>query len=686
MVQRRYLTLCVAAASLSTASVFVQAAGEEIHHSDKVTIVGQESEVALSPLEQAPKVSKLGVPLEELPYSVAIIDQSFMQDTGAKNIQDALLYTSGIYAGAFGIDTRIDSAQVRGVSPLQYLDGLRALYGSYNNVRPSAYALEQVEVLKGPSSVLYGQGSVGGIVNSVTKRPQAETQGEIWAQAGSFGRKQLAADWTGALDDEGRFLFRMVGLARKSGTQVDHVDDDELLINPSLTWLISDATKLTLMANYQKNEGGITAQFLPTQGTLIEGPKGFLDPSTYIGEPGWDKYDREQSALTAEIDHRFNDQWSFFAVARYVDAETSTREHWANIGVAPDADGNIGRTYYAIEKSTQGLNWDARLKGDLNWGPTRHQLIIGVDQQDIEIDEWGRFSGAGTTINAYDPVYGSEPTLVGSGTDNPSVTTEQLGLYVADHINWGPVVLTAALRHDNVKTTQQGSPAAESSALTGQAGLMYQFESGFSPYISYSESFQANTGSDGLGGILEPTEGEQVEYGIKYLSDDGNTAVTLAQFDIEQLNRVTNGLTPGGLQQVGATIDGWELEVRRKWGRLSTLVNLSGINAKDGDGGPLPYVAEKQASLWSTYNLSDHWRVGVGVRRVGSNVGWGGAPEVSGVTLYDAMVGFETGDWEFTADVKNLTDETYVSWCRSNGTDCGFGEKLNATLNARYKF
>lgn len=684
MIKRSYLAVCVAAATMGVTPVW---AAEEAVETEKVTVVGKNADAKLMPLEKAAKSSKVGAKVEELPYSVAIIDQDFIKDTGAKNIQDALLYTSGIYAGAFGLDTRVDSAKVRGVDPINYVDGLRADYGFYNNVRPSTYALEQVEVIKGPASVLYGTGSVGGILNAVTKRPQAEEKGEFWAQVGSFDRKQIAADWTGAVDAEGKILVRIVGLARDSGTQVDHVDDDELLFNPSVTWLMSDDTELTLMANLQKREGGISAQFLPTEGTLIEGPKGYLEPSTYIGEPGWDKYDREQSALTAELKHRFNDMWSFSAVARYVDAETNTREHWANIGFAPDADGNIGRTIFTSDKSTQGINWDARVNGQIMLGQTQHNVLIGVDSQDIEIDEWNRYYGAGlgTPINAYDPVYGNVATL-GPVTDRPAETTEQLGFYLADHINWGPVVISLAARHDNVEITQEGAETAKSSATTGHAGLMYKFDSGVSPYISYSESFEANSGGDGLGGILEPTEGEQVEFGIKYLSPDNSTSVTLAQFDIEQVNRVTNGLTPGGTQQIGAELKGWELEVRKQWNQLNVLLNVSDIDATDGSGGRLPYVAEKQASLWSSYNFGNGFRAGLGIRHVGDNVGWGGAPIVDGVTLVDAMVGFETGNWDITADVKNLSDKTYVSWCRSNGTDCGYGEKLNATLNARYKF
>ncbi|EAR61856.1 TonB-dependent siderophore receptor [Neptuniibacter caesariensis] len=683
MTHKKYLAVCIAAASMGITSL--QVVAEETVQNDKVTVVGQESKGLAQPLEVEAQVSKVGAPIEELPYSVAVIDQDFIQSTGAKNIQDALLYTSGVNAGNFGIDTRIDSAMVRGADPLKYLDGLRSHYSHYNNVRPSIFALEQVEVLKGPSSVLYGQSTVGGLVNAVSKRPKEEQQGEFWAQVGSFDRKQLAADWTGAVDDEGKVLVRFVGLARDSGTQVDYADDDELLFMPSVTWRITDKTQITAIANYQKREGAVNAMFLPQQGTLDAHPLGFIDPSRFVGEPDWDKYDREQKALTLEFEHAFNESWRLKSVARYVDANTETREIFtaAPWGATANASGDIVRRATMSDRSTEGFSIDTRVNGNFKIADTEHKLTLGIDHQDITTDEWNKYSQFTSSINLFNPVYGSLPVIDPSDiTDPDAVTTKQLGVYVADHIKIGNNIISTALRHDRADTN-----GSVKSALSKHLGYMYQFDSGISPYVSYSESFEPNTDSDGAGGILEPTEGEQMEYGVKYLSPDSSTSVTLAYFEIEETGRVSSGSTPGGLAQSNAEIDGWELEARKNWDRFSVLFNYSDLNTKDENGPRIPYLSERQASLWSHYQFPSNWKAGFGVRYTGDTVGWGGTgPAVPGVTLLDAMVGYETGDWEFTADVKNLTNKTYVAWCRSAGTDCGYGEKLNATLNARYKF
>lgn len=215
-----------------------------------------------------------------------------------KNIQEALLYTPGVNAGNYGFDTRIDSATVRGLEAGRYLDGLRQIYGSYNSVRSDVYALESVEVLRGPSSMLYGQADLGGVINGVSKLPEEQRSGEIWAQYGSHNRKQLGFDFTGAADEEGKLLYRLVGLQRDSDTQVDHVEDDSYFIAPSLTWRPSDDTSITLLVNRQESDSQVSAQFLPQAGTLQPGSQGFIGSERFVGEPGWDRYDGEKTETT----------------------------------------------------------------------------------------------------------------------------------------------------------------------------------------------------------------------------------------------------------------------------------------------------------------------------------------------------------------------------------------------------
>jgi iron complex outermembrane receptor protein len=175
--------------------------------------------------------------------------------------------------------------------------------------------------------------------------------------------------------------------------------------------------------------------------------------------------------------------------------------------------------------------------------------------------------------------------------------------------------------------------------------------------------------------------------GAKYLSASGNTSAALAWFDIEQTNRVVDGATPGGKEQVGATTKGWEIEARHRAGRLELLGNYTQLDAVNAvTGTQLSSIAEKTAAAWTQYHFASGWRVGLGARHIGDVTGNAGTPVLPSVSLMDVMVGYSSGPWDVRLDVKNVADKAYVSWCRGANQDCGYGERLNAALNVRYRF
>ena len=131
---------------------------------------------------QAPhsaSATKTDTPLRETPQSVTVVTRDRLEDMGAQGLQEALNYAAGVHADAFGLDTKVDWLRVRGTAPDEYLDGLRQTFGFYTTTRPDPYMLERIEVLRGPSAMLYGQGSTGGVVNLVSKRPLQEARREI---------------------------------------------------------------------------------------------------------------------------------------------------------------------------------------------------------------------------------------------------------------------------------------------------------------------------------------------------------------------------------------------------------------------------------------------------------------------------------------------------------------------------
>lgn len=646
--------------------------------------------------------SKSDTPIIETPLSVSVLTEARIEDLGAVTVQDAIGYVAGLYNGPYGVDTRGDWAQIRGVAPVQYLDGLKSLFGYYNNVRVNPYSLGQIEILKGPSSVLYGQGSTGGIINLVSKRPQAETDGQFWAQLGNYSRKQVAGDITGALNDDASLTGRFIGLYRDSDTQTDYVPDNSLVLNPSLSWHASEDTKITLIGNIQRNESGSSTQFFPWQGTLLPNEFGQIDSSTFVSEPGFDQYDTEQDALTAIVEHDINLDWRLRLASRYSDSHADYASMYGWPPVFAEDNRTVNRVSYLSRADARTWTSDLQLHGSVITGPVEHELVFGLDFQDAFTDNDSVY-GAMNPLDLYDPVYGQATGLpteddLTEGTN--SLTTHQLGLYVQDNMRiddkW---LISTALRRDRATNNPETGSVTEQYATTGRLGFMYLMDGGISPYISYSESFSPVIGTDAFGKPFVPTEGKQWEAGVKYQPEGTEHLLTASAYRIKQENlQVAVGpeqaadpdiVDPDGQVQIGEIdIEGVELEAQLAWDSMDVYASYAYTDA------PLAATPEHQSAIWTTYR-PQNWngfKIGAGVRYVGNTSGGYGVYnnnpihlETPSYTLFDAMIGYDWDNYSLSLDVDNLTDKTVLTSCLSRG-DCFYGQQRTIMANFRYNF
>ncbi|WP_256582319.1 TonB-dependent siderophore receptor [Pseudomonas sp. MYb185] len=368
---------------LSALPVFAQSSAVELP--DDV-IVGSEVESPEGPVQgytatRSATATKTDTAITETPRSISIVTADRMRDQGVQTVQDALRYVAGVRGEAYGLDARGDAALVRGSMPALFLDGLQQAFGSYTNTRPDPFALERIEVLKGPASMLYGQSPVGGLVNMVSKRPLATQQTELQLQYGSHDRKQIAIDSTGPLTADGNWLYRIVAIARDSGTQVDHVDDDRLLLMPSITWQPTDNFQWTLLANIQRDDSGSTSQFLPHTGTLLGAPYGRFDTDLFVSEPGFDEYNTEQLALTSMLTWRPNDTWTLRQNLRYQESEVSYQQIYGWPPVLAADNRTLDRIYYVAKPKVDVWIADQNGQAQFDTGSLQHTLLVGADYQ-----------------------------------------------------------------------------------------------------------------------------------------------------------------------------------------------------------------------------------------------------------------------------------------------------------------
>jgi iron complex outermembrane receptor protein len=660
-------------------------------------------ETATSPVrgyqaKRSATATKTDTPLKETPQSVTVVPRDQFVDQGATTTQDALNYAAGVRSDAYGIDSRSDGVRIRGFYPDEYLDGLRKNFDYYtSNARTEVYTLERIDVLRGPAAMTYGQGSTGGVVNMVSKRPQAETAGEIGVQYGSWDRRQINADLTGPVTDDGQWLYRVIGVARNADTQVDYVRDDRYVLAPSLTWQPSAATSLTFQALVQRDRSGSTSQFFPWSGTVSSNPNGTLPTNRFIGDPDWDRYDTDRNSFGWLFEHKLSDTWKLRQNARYTKTDVDYRsmygDSFTNAGGWIDpAQRVIGRFADGSQTHTRLLTLDQNLNGSIDAGSTKHELLGGVD--------YARYRKSSASAIDYPDYYLSPPNTV-PGVDaynpsypaytppsfspNPTSVLEQVGFYLQDQMRVGQfLLLTAGARVDHVRNTTEGDSERNDRAFTKRFGAMVLLPRGWSPFVSYSESF-APVANQGAQTGFVPTRGKQWEAGVKYEPDGGAVSFNVAAFDVREKNQLVWNPPPVDYTQSGQSkVAGVELELKAAPTRqLDLIANYTFTNVRDGTTEEVP---QNQASAWTKYRFAlgevgGLW-AGIGARYI-SAFHDGAAPTVPSVTLVDVGLGWENRNWRAALNVTNLTDEVYVATCLRRG-DCWFGARRNAIASLTY--
>ncbi|MCY1496320.1 Ferrichrome outer membrane transporter/phage receptor [compost metagenome] len=654
--------------------------------------------------------TKTDTAIIEVPRSISVITREQLDSRPTLNLNDSLRYTAGVMSSGYGSDSRSDWLKVRGFVPTQFLDGLPLPVGSFANPKIEPWNLERIAVLRGPASSVYGQTPPGGLLDMVSRRPQAEQANEVELQAGSNEHKQINFDSTGRIDDEGQFLYRVSGTVRDSNTPIDHIPDKRYNIAPSLTWNINDDTRLTFLSQYTRDDTGITGQFLPLQGTRIESPFGNISHHKNLGEPDWDFYDRTYYALGYAFEHRFNDVWQFRQNLRYTKSDLEFQAVNVATFNTVDADGNVNRESGIVDEDISQFAVDNNLQANFSTGELDHTLLLGLDHQRANTNYRWLYGFGVPPINVNNPIYGADLSNVTYFTlQDYNQKTQQTGLYIQDQIaldNWR---LTLGGREDWVHTGTEffnkndATNTQRDVAFSGNLGLSYLFDNGITPYFSYAESFQPAMGANVDSTVsFEPTEGKQYEVGIKYQPPGTDAMLTAAVYDLTQTNvSVTEGNVT---RQIGELeVRGLELEATADVNENLKLVASYSYTDSEIQKGPdkgnrMPQVPRNQATAWVDYTwhsgILDGFGVAGGVRYVGDSYGntantWLG--HTGSYTVYDASVHYDLGRLNSSLrgvsvalDAKNLFNKEYLSTC--DGYWCYYGDERSVIGSVNYRF
>ncbi|WP_046079117.1 TonB-dependent siderophore receptor [Halomonas sp. HG01] len=694
----RPLALAIALAAAGVAlSAQAQNASQSPESLSTLTVTGQAA-------------TKTETPINETPQAISVIEREEWEERGAGTVQRALNYTPGVYANQVGASNRYDYIVLRGFSDGSlsntFLDGLKLMgdANSYSSLVIDPHFLESIEVVKGPASVLYGRASPGGLVSMTSKRPEFERSGQIQLGVGNNAQRSAAFDLTGPLDDERRVAYRVTGLAESADTQFDHVEEERYAIAPQLTWDITDDTSLTLHAYLQKDPEGGYHSGVPYEGSVDSRNGRHIDNTFFDGEEDYDTFERTQRLFGYDLEHRFNDAWTGRQKLLYLNTDVTLDQvygfGWAN-------DTELNRYYSGGEESMEAWTFDNQLEAQLSSGAVDHTLLVGADYQQRENDiSWP--SGAFPTLDAFHPEYGAEPTAMYAATEEQH-DLRQTGVYVQDQMALGNWRLALGGRYDWVDIENESETAGTTSELndtqfSGRAGLLYLFDNGVSPYVSYSTAFTPTSFVDASGDLLEPMEGEQLEAGLKYQPNGTRDQYSLALFHIEQENVATKEQPTDPYRAIGEIeSQGVELEARTQLtdslrlqaGYSFTDITYAKSDVEGEEGNRAIYAPRHIASVWGSYAVQDGalegLGAGLGVRyHADIQADRANTEQVPDYTLVDAALSYDLGQLGLDGvnarlNVNNLLDKDYVASCNSLQY-CYFGAERSVKATVSYDF
>tara|TARA_R110001606_G_scaffold8453_3_gene37211 strand:+ start:15216 stop:17396 length:2181 start_codon:yes stop_codon:yes gene_type:complete len=672
----------------------------------------------------AQTATKTDEQITKIPRAVSVVTREQMDDRAPISISDALQYTPSIQTNFYGEDNKQDWFVIRGFKQANnglYQDGTRLYSSSFYSWQIDPFMLERIEVLRGPASTLNGQTPPGGVINVISKRAQLEEDfGSVTGTIGSNDRKEINLDVNKVIND--KLAFRIVAITRENGTKVDEVEANRTLLAPSLAWKISDDTKLTVLASYQKDDSDPYLQFLPMEGTLTSNANGKINYDTALGNSDWETFQREQTSVGYELEHIFNDNLSFQQSARFSHMDINLRQLYyaayaADYGFSSTRDTILRGVTYE-DGDSDAFNIDNRFIYKFDAGNTKHTLLTGIDYQSIDINSK---SYAGTILtaddgnflfNPYSPSYGSSISLYSyngtltSVTDADLQTTKtknrQLGFYLQDKANiTDKFTVIAGVRYDDTSNETNNTSTNKKTDIdlhqwTGNLGASYQLDNGLVPYANYAQSFTPIIALDADNNPAKPEKADSYEVGVKFKpqSFDGQFGIAAYQVTKENLSSGSSGTA--NFRQLGEVRNrGIEFEAVANLNRAVTLVGtLSYVDSeitKDTNSsnvGKTPaQIANKLASVWGNYRfidgILDGLKVGAGVRYIGETYADNTETnKVPSYALVDAMASYQVDNYKFQLVAKNLFDKEYIATCGDGF--CYYGDSRNIMASVTY--
>lgn len=650
--------------------------------------------------------SKTDAESKDVPQSIAVVGQKVIKEQHADTVAKVLTNVAGVNTGTGTWNPNANlnpSFFIRGFTANNYyVDGL---YDAAAGVSGWTGNLDRIEVLKGTSSLFFGQAQPGGIINYITKKPLTEEKYTFGLEYGSWGSRSLDLDASIPLTQDKKWLSRTIIETDRLEQFQKNVNNNHFNGSIIVQGKPKDDTVYTFEATYNNyNLAGGYIGGLPTVGTILP-PYGIVPYDGNYYDPSLRYYFIGRS-LSGRVDHKVNDTWTVTSALRYSDSHNDRSylgdERWLN---GDYTTGKI-RSYYSWDIfDVNTLAWDTTGSAKFKTGTLDHNLVLGY--------EWSRYRrtwpvSVGTSltpVDAYNPVWDPRPILPIEPWKASSLY--RYGTYVSDTITVSDRWKVTGGINRATYSEGIGGSGVKTSGTSWRLGTTYAATPGVTWFAGYATSFDYNSSSTiKVGGtsvgtqFFKPKTGYQIEGGVKY--DISNKAsVTLARYNIHQKNIVANLGTSNDTdyQLIGEQASrGYDLDanyvIKPGWNVLAAYSHIDSTTVNDPAhpawiGKQTTSVPEQTFRLWSTYEIQDGPRKGLGFgggityvsRRPfnSDNSIW-----IPGYQTYDAIVYYKTKEWNYSLNLYNLTNKQY--WVAQTGVEVYAGTPRSFTLRAEKTF
>lgn len=677
-------------------------------------------EVVVSGARNAYQVSasststRLDVPLLETPQSVQVVSSAVLRDRQAFTLNEIAGTFTGMKA-----NNGNGSFQMRGFTAYSPNDASFLLYnGIRGNLflwsqQPLLYNIESVELLRGPSGALFSEGSPGGVVNFITKKPLDERRASVDVSLGSWAFRRASVDVTGPFSGRKKLLYRaIVGYDRSKGFR-DYQDKQNLFIAPSLTYLANSRTSVNLELNYAYSKA--VQQY--DNGTYIYArPDGGFDfnyyPNNLTIQSPTDYGKTHNASATLTLNHQISDKLKLTVVERAV---RNTLDYTDHIPVGRIRNDSISRGYQDWETDRFSLQTTAYATYTAKTGPLGHQIVAGADYNRYGWTKNDYQFKSSTRISILHPDYtGSVPdsSVPADESDDNKRITNLVGGYIQDQVSVGErVKVLLSLRYDayNGKETplserdnKQGD-ALKASGWIPRIGLVYMPAENVSVYGTYLKSFNPQTSNNVLAGGPFPTrQAAQYEVGSKADLLGDRLSATLSLYQINYKNILTAAPTEENSHRQAA-IDG----TRSRGGEFSLTGHIRSLSLIAGyafnehvlvststygkKGDRFANAPKHQINFWSKYTVPASALKGLGVaagvRYVSDQVGLLSNQNFlfPSYTVLDAALTYQRNRYQVQVNAYNLTNKHYFTGSRSGVTTAGLGDPFNIRVGVSYQ-